>query len=213
MDRRRYRRGGGGFRGRFNDNRGTYYRPRYQNARSNPRGRGGGGGGYYNRDQRFNDRDFRGGRGRPYNNYGRGGRRPWGRFQRGGGYRDFRDRRSDRSHSRERSRSYSRSKEREPEKFDEDKDKINKYGDVGNEEAVKHEGPLSEGEDRDDFVDKEAQRGDDGERVEKADDGLGNDIPSETNIEEMDKFLSKVKKDKKEEMLERNKDLLKSKPW
>lgn len=33
------------------------------------RGRGGGGGGgYYNRDGRYNDRDYRG-RGRPYNNY------------------------------------------------------------------------------------------------------------------------------------------------
>lgn len=37
------------------------------------------------------------------------------------------------------------------------------------------------------------------------------DIPEETNIEEMDKFLNKVKKDKKEEMLERNKDLIKNK--
>lgn len=106
------------------------------------------------------------------------------------------------------------------------KDKVTKYGE--NEEAVRHEGPLSEGEDRDDytnnenkFVDREAfdgkwaEKGGGGDNNKNEGDGeskdKGDKIPSESNIEEMDKFLSKVKKDKKEEMLERNKDLLKSK--
>lgn len=105
-----------------------------------------------------------------------------------------------------------------------DKDiKVNKYTDSEGQ-PIRHEGPLSEGEDRDDytnnekFVDREAF---DGKWAEKGgnDAGGGGDasskmdsMPSESNIEEMDKFLTKVKKDKKEEMLERNKDLLKNKP-
>lgn len=198
------------------------------------RGRGGGGGGgYYNRDGRYNDRDYRG-RGRPYNNYNnRGGRRPRGRYQRGG-YREYRDRRDYRSRSRDRSRSLSGSRDRDSDEAVKktqtvtEKDKVNKY--VDNEgEGVRHEGPLSEGEDRDDynsnekFVNREAFGGKWAEKGEgqsgggEGDGGNGNkvekaDIPSESNIEEMDKFLTKVKKDKKEEMLERNKDLLKNKP-
>lgn len=109
-------------------------------------------------------------------------------------------------------------------KVNEEKDKINKYGD-NDGEPIRHEGPLSEGEDRDDyagekFVDREAFDGKwaekgEGAGINDASEGadLGKDIPSETNIEEMDKFLNKVKKDKKEEMLERNKDLIKNKPW
>lgn len=109
-------------------------------------------------------------------------------------------------------------------KTTEEKDKINKYGDNEGEQ-IRHEGPLSEGEDRDDytgekFVDREAfdgkwaEKGEGNENNEASEGGdLGKDIPSETNIEEMDKFLSKVKKDKKEEMMERNKDLIKNKPW
>lgn len=105
-------------------------------------------------------------------------------------------------------------------KVNAEKDKINKYID-NDGEPVRHEGPLSEGEDRDDYssekyVDREAY---DGKWAEKEGGGGGDaggsggkDIPSETNIEEMDKFLSKVKKDKKEEMIERNKDLIKNKP-
>ncbi|XP_022905543.1 tetratricopeptide repeat protein 14 homolog isoform X2 [Onthophagus taurus] len=222
-ERRRYNRPRGGFRGRYND-RGTYYKPRFQNPRQNYQR---GGRGNY-RDYR-NDRDYRGGRGggRPYYNP-RGGRRPrGGRFRGGGGYRDYRDRRYDRSRSRDRSRSFSGSRDRDsvepPKKIhDADKDKINKYAD-GDGEPIRHEGPLSEGEDRDDyttekFVDREAY---DGKWAEKDDSGRGDgddgrddggkDIPSETNIEEMDKFLTKVKKDKKEEMMERNKDFLKNK--
>lgn len=150
-DRRRYRRGG--FRGRYND-RGTYYKPRFQNPRP-PRGRGG----YYARDRY--DRDYRGGRGRPY--YSRGGRRPRGRYQRGG-FRDYRDRRDYRSRSRDRSRSYSGSRDRDSNDSRRDRredEKINKYAD-GEGEQIRHEGPLSEGEDRDDytanekFVDREA---------------------------------------------------------
>ncbi|KAJ3634116.1 hypothetical protein MTP99_011023 [Tenebrio molitor] len=226
-DRRRYRRGG--FRGRYND-RGTYYKPRFQNPRNNIRGRGGGG--YYNRDARYNDREYRG-RGRPYNNYNnRGGRRPRGRYQRGGGYREYRDRRDYRSRSRDRSRSFSGSRDRDSDEAmkkvaNVDKDKVNKYMD-NDGEPIRHEGPLSEGEDRDDyttgekFVDREAFGG---KWTEKEDGGPDNggdgeassskmdksNIPSESNIEEMDKFLTKVKKDKKEEMMERNKDLLKNK--
>lgn len=159
-------------------------------------------------------------------------RPPRGRYPpRGGGYRDYRDRRHDRSRSRDRSRSYSRTPDSDSgndamKKVNTEKDKINKY--LNNDGTnVKHEGPLSEGEDRDDYttttsapgtsdklIDREAF---DGKWAEKKDEvGNGNvdvdaNIPSETNIEEMDKFLNKVKKDKKEEMLERNKDLLKNK--
>lgn len=109
-------------------------------------------------------------------------------------------------------------------KVNEEKDKINKYID-NDGQPIRHEGPLSEGEDRDDysgekFVDREAfdgkwaEKGEGGGNAEAMDGGdLGKDIPSETNIEEMDKFLNKVKKDKKEEMIERNKDLIKNKPW
>ncbi|KAG5883059.1 hypothetical protein JTB14_010447 [Gonioctena quinquepunctata] len=133
-DRRRYRRGG--FRGgRYND-RGTYYKPRFQTPR-------------------YNDRDYRGGRGRPYP-YQNRGRRPRGRYSRGGGYRDYRDRRYDRSRSRDRdrSRSYSGSRDSDPSPPKRDrsseKEKINKYSD--GDAPVRHEGPLSEGEDRDDYT-------------------------------------------------------------
>lgn len=118
-----------------------------------------------------------------------------------------------------------------------EKDKINKYAD-NEAEVIRHEGPLSEGEDRDDYISNdnklidrdsfagkwaEKHENGGGESVVEKSGGDGNDgcdgsnslkdsIPSETNIEEMDKFLDRVKKDKKEEMLERNKDLLKNKP-
>lgn len=225
-DRRRFRRGGGGFRGgRYND-RGTYYKPRFQNPRHNnqrPRG----GGNYNNRDSRYDNRDYRGGRRGPFQN--RGGRRQRGRFQRGG-YRDFRDRRFDRSRSRDRSRSFSGSRDSGEDTrrhHDRDKDKINKYADnTDMDPQIRHEGPLSEGEDRDDYTsndkmvnrdsydgkwkenDKERNGDKEGGNEENS---VKNSIPSETNIEEMDKFLDKVKKDKKKEMMERNKDLLENK--
>lgn len=141
--------------------------------------------------------------------------------------------RYDRSRSRDRSRSYSGSRDRDSvspvHKRDRssDKEKINKYAD-GEGESVRHEGPLSEGEDRDDYtstdtkklVDRDSFAGKWAEKEEGGSSGGGggsssvkDNIPSETNIEEMDKFLDKVKKDKKEEMLERNKDLLKNKTW
>lgn len=108
-------------------------------------------------------------------------------------------------------------------KVNAEKDKINKYID-NDGEPIRHEGPLSEGEDRDDyaaekFVNREAfdgkwaEKGEAGTSAEASGSGMGKDIPSETNIEEMDKFLNKVKKDKKEEMIERNKDLIKAKAW
>lgn len=66
-----------------------------------------------------------------------------------GGYRDYRDRRYDRSRSRDRSRSYSSRDSESPRKVT-DKEKMNKYD--GENEHVKHDGPLSEGEDRDDYT-------------------------------------------------------------
>nr|CAI5870370.1 unnamed protein product [Callosobruchus analis] len=219
-DRRRYRRGG--FRGRYND-RGTYYKPRFQTPRHNDRGRGG----YYRGRDRY-DRDFRG-RGRGHGPF-RGGRRPRGRYSRGG-YRDYRDRRFDRSRSRDRdrSRSYSGSRERDSvsprrsARRSSEKEKINKYSGDGQPEAVRHEGPLSEGEDRDDYntgndsklIDRDAFAGKWADKEEGGTNENGSTdskaIPPETNLEEMDKFLNKAKKDKKEEMLERNKDILKTK--
>ncbi|XP_066255319.1 tetratricopeptide repeat protein 14 homolog [Euwallacea similis] len=161
-DRRFRRRGGGGFRGNRND-RGTYYKPRYPNPRydNRPRGRGG----YYNRD-RF-DRNFRG-RGR----FDRGNRRHQrGRFGGNrGGFRDYRDRRFERSRSRDRSRSYSRSAERSDASSrksrdrEASKEKINKYSEGALPEAApenppsKLDGPLSEGEDRDDYNGQEAKK-------------------------------------------------------
>nr|CAH7740976.1 unnamed protein product [Callosobruchus chinensis] len=218
-DRRRYRRGGG----RYND-RGTYYKPRFQTPRHNDRGRGGG---YYRGRDRY-DRDFRG-RGRGHGPF-RGGRRPRGRYSRGG-YRDYRDRRFDRSRSRDRdrSRSYSGSRERDSvsprrsARRSSEKEKINKYSGDGQPEVVRHEGPLSEGEDRDDYntgndsklIDRDAFAGKWADKEESGTNENGSAdskaIPPETNLEEMDKFLNKAKKDKKEEMLERNKDILKTK--
>lgn len=138
--------------------------------------------------------------------------------------------RYDRSRSRDRSRSYSGSRDRDSispvhrRDRSSDKEKINKYAD-GDGDPIRHEGPLSEGEDRDDYTSTDTKKLIDrdafaGKWAEKEDGGGGDrgpsakeHIPSETNMEEMDKFLDKVKKDKKEEMLERNKDLLKSKTW
>lgn len=115
----------------------------------------------------------------------------------------------------------SRDNEDAMKKVNEEKEKINKYLDNG-EGEVRHEGPLSEGEDRDDyssdkFVDRQSYDGKWAEK-ESAEGGeqkniTDNDIPSETNIEEMDKFLTKVKKEKKVEMIERNKDIFKTRPW
>lgn len=223
-DRRRlHDRRGGGFRGRYND-RGTYYKPRFQNFKNNRGYNRGGRGGY--RDNRDFNRDYRDNRGRGgryfYNN--NRGRRPRGRFRGGNNFRDYRDRRYDRSRSRDisRDRSISRENEDTMKKVNEEKEKINKYLDNGDEVEVKHDGPLSEGEDRDDynssdkFVDRQSYDGKWAEKEDNNKDGGENNksgIPLETNIVEMDKFLSKVKKEKKEEMLERNKDMLKTKPW
>ncbi|XP_056648965.1 tetratricopeptide repeat protein 14 homolog isoform X1 [Diorhabda sublineata] len=159
-DRRRYNRRGG-FRGRHLNDRGTYYKPRFQTPRHN--GQRGRGGNYYNnRDSRYLDRDYRG-RGRPYSYQNRGNRRQQrGRYGQRGGYRDYRDRdrrySRSRSRDRDRSRSYSGSgsdTSPPPAKRDKsspppDKEKINKYSD--GDAPVRHEGPLSEGEDRDDYI-------------------------------------------------------------
>lgn len=206
MDRR------GGFRGRYND-RGTYYKPRFQ-AFKNNRGYSRGGRGGYRDGRDFRDhRDMRGrGRGRfNYNN-----RRPRGRFR--GNFRDYRDRRYDRSrdNSRDRSRSMSRENEDTMKKVNEEKEKINKY--IDNGDQVRHEGPLSEGEDRDDyssdkFVDRQSFDGKWAEKESAEGEHIDKDLPNESNIEEMNKYLDKVKKEKKEEMRERNKDLFKTKSW
>ncbi|XP_060536553.1 tetratricopeptide repeat protein 14 homolog isoform X2 [Cylas formicarius] len=152
---RRFRRRGG-FRGGNRYDRGTYYKPRYPNPRHNDQ-RGRGRGGYYNRDSRY-DRDYRG-RGRPYPYNNRGRRPPRGRFGGRGGYREYRDRRYDRSRSRDRSRSFSRSPERSDDETAKknravSKEKLNKYSDGAQADLgqpVRHDGPLSEGEDRDDY--------------------------------------------------------------
>lgn len=53
-------------------------------------------------------------------------------------------------------------------KVNAEKDKINKYIDTDNE-PVRHEGPLSEGEDRDDYTSEKAEKdGDKGEASKKA---------------------------------------------
>jgi len=101
-------------------------------------------------------------------------------------------------------------------KVNAEKEKINKYLD-NDGEPIRHEGPLSEGEDRDDYtsenkyVDREAYDGKWGDKGSVGGDDKHKGIPNETNLEEMDKFLDKAKKDKKEEMLERNKEFLKDK--
>lgn len=66
--------------------------------------------------------------------------------------------------------------------------------------------------DRDSFAGKWAEKEESGGGGGGSSSAKDN-IPSETNIEEMDKYLDKVKKEKKEELLERNKDLLKNKTW
>lgn len=101
-------------------------------------------------------------------------------------------------------------------KVNEEKEKINKYLDNG-EDQVRHEGPLSEGEDRDDyssdkFVDRQSF---DGKWAEKEAEGgeHKNNIDLPESREEMNKFIDKAKKEKRDEMIERNKDILKSKDW
>lgn len=110
-------------------------------------------------------------------------------------------------------------------KVNEEKEKINKY--IDNGEPVRHEGPLSEGEDRDDyssdkFVDRQSYEGkwaekegepEEGEILKNNADEIKNDMPNESNVEEMNKFLDIVQKEKKKEMIERNKDSFKTKPW
>lgn len=102
-----------------------------------------------------------------------------------------------------------------------DNEKINKYADVKSD-TVCHEGPLSEVEGRDDYTSTDTKKLNDrdafaGKWIEKHEGGVMmvvetpvQKMSSETNREEMDKFLDKLKKDKKQDMLKRN-NLLKSK--
>ncbi|KAJ8917051.1 hypothetical protein NQ315_012970 [Exocentrus adspersus] len=89
-------------------------------------------------------------------------------------------------------------------------DKINKYND-GESESIRHEGPLSEGEDRDDyandklinrdeFAGKWAEKGEHSEKVKEA--------SGEANMDEADKN-SKFKKERRDGSVERSKDFLK----
>ncbi|KAL1123972.1 hypothetical protein AAG570_001742 [Ranatra chinensis] len=109
-DDRSYRKYPGGGGGRYPRNRGTYYRPRFQNSSSNYKNRGGNRGGYRNNrggGQGYRDyRDYRN-RGFPR----RGGR---GRGGGGGGPRYF--------HYRPRERDYSRRYDRGGSRSDDDRD-------------------------------------------------------------------------------------------
>lgn len=90
-------------------------------------------------------------------------------------------------------------------------EKINKYND-GENESIRHEGPLSEGEDRDDYTNEKLIDRDEfaGKWAEKDDCGESSKEPSgAANMDDMDKFSNKAKKDKKEDGLDRNKDLSK----
>lgn len=89
-------------------------------------------------------------------------------------------------------------------------DKVNKYND-GENEPIRHEGPLSEGEDRDDYTNEKLIDRDEfaGKWAEKDDCGESSKEISATTVDDVDKFPNKVKKEKKEDGLERNKDLLK----
>lgn len=146
------------YRGRYQGNRGTYYRPRFQNFK-NFRGGGGGGGGYPPRGGRdgYHPKYIQGGRGRPYPKRGRG--RGRGRFfhYKPGYHRRYESSRP-RSRDSEDRRSYSRDDDDPMRKVDAVKEKINKYieeedkkehGSGERDSRGKHE-PLSEGEAPDD---------------------------------------------------------------
>lgn len=89
-------------------------------------------------------------------------------------------------------------------------EKINKYND-GESESIRHEGPLSEGEDRDDYTNEKLIDRDEfaGKWAEKDDCGESSKETAAANMDDMDKFSNKAKKEKKEEGLDRNKELSK----
>ncbi|XP_067003369.1 NK-tumor recognition protein isoform X2 [Anabrus simplex] len=232
------------YQGRYPRNRGTYYRPRFQNFK-NPRG------GFQQRGGRNFHQKYQQGRGnRPYGNRGRGrgGRGRYFHYKPSSGYKDYHSRRYDGNRPRSRGsddrRSYSREDDDPMKKVDAAKEKINKYiaeenkkDEAGPSSSKSRDEPLSEGEAVDDddyglpplpssgppsressYVDRKAY---DGKWAEKESDDKnsrskvpeGPRLPPENSIEEMDKFLNKVKAQKKEEMKERNKSFVKSNNW
>lgn len=191
VDRRRDRRTRGN-RGGYD--RGTYYKPRFGNSRGQ---RGGGRGGF--RDYR----DFRNNRGR--DRY-RGG---WGNNRGGGGngsrYRNYRDdsreRRFDR---RSRSRSFNSGDERkrspnEDRKFsDNEPDRNNSKRD-----ARRSPPPPSSGGENWNDLDEAANN------IAKPINAVPNVASNDASLEEIEKIIDKAKKENKEDMIERNKDLVK----
>ena len=229
--------------GRYPRNRGTYYRPRFQNYK-NPRGS------FTPRGSRNFHQKYPQGRGRPFVHRGRG--RSRGRFfhyKSGSSYKDYHSRRYDgrpRSRDSDDRRSYSREDDDPMKKVDAAKEKINKYIAEENKKeesssvpSKSRDEPLSEGEAVDDddyglpplppggppsresssnYVDRKMYEGkwadkesDDKSGSHKVPEGPR--LPPENSIEEMDKFLNKVKAQKKEEMKERNKSFMKSHAW
>ena len=91
-------------------------------------------------------------------------------------------------------------------KVDAAKERIDK---LLSEDKRHHTGPLSEGEERDDdYIDRKEYDGKWGSKEPE-----GPRLPPENDIDEMDKFLSQAKSQKKEEMKERNKSFLKTNQW
>ncbi|XP_075213498.1 uncharacterized protein LOC142319753 isoform X2 [Lycorma delicatula] len=172
-DRHHYR---NKYQGRYPRNRGTYYRPRFQNYKS-PRG----GGNYVPRGHRS----------RGYNN--RGGNRGYVPRMRGRGRpRYFHYKPQDRRDYRRYDRGISRSD-------DDDMSPMRKVGAAKEQidkliaEEKRHTGPLSEGEERDDeYIDRKEY---DGKWASK--DSEGQRMSSPTNEDDVDKFLNKVKSQKK----------------
>ncbi|XP_069698130.1 zinc finger CCCH domain-containing protein 13 isoform X1 [Periplaneta americana] len=229
--------------GRYPRNRGTYYRPRFQNYK-NPRGS------FTPRGSRNFHQKFPQGRGRPFVHRGRG--RSRGRFfhyKPGSSYKDYHNRRYEgrpRSRDSDDRRSYSREDDDPMKKVDAVKEKINKYIAEENKKeesssvpSKSRDEPLSEGEAVDDddyglpplppggppsresssnYVDRKMYEG---KWADKESDEKGGShkvpegprLPPENSFEEMDKFLNKVKAQKKEEMKERNKSFMKSHAW
>lgn len=204
----------GKYQGRFPRQRGTYYKPRFQNYK-NPRGNFQRGRGFYPR--------YQNNRGRGFIPRGRGrGRGRFNNFKPGYNNREYRsyDRRRSRDRdSADRASSYEDDTMR---KVNAEKDRINKYiEESGGKEEQEARGktprrsePLSEGEERDEHDYRSRSR--DGDRDRDAQDGSpeenfrGNhwknegkwadkEKESEDNVEEvedMDKFFSKVKASK-----------------
>lgn len=208
IDRRRDRRMRGN-RGGYD--RGTYYKPRFGNARGPRGGRGGGGGGF-----RDYNRDFRNNRGR--DRY-RGG---WGN-NRGGGsrYRNYRDdsreRRFDR---RSRSRSFNSGDDRK--RSPNDDRKRSPIDD--RKRSPNDDRKFSDNEPERNNIKRDARRSPPppvsaNENWDTADQqpqpnisakiGNANVGSNDASLEEIEKIIDKAKKENKEDMIERNKDLVK----